>query len=454
MEVNSNITRTYGVDAAVAPGMVHETLGRHLLVDALPLVFDLEKSQGSFVVDSRSGERYLDFFTFFASLPIGFNHPSLLTPEWKERLLRAALHKPSSSDSFTEDMASFVETFAALALPKGFEHLFLIEGGALAVENAIKAAFDWKARKRMARGLSPLDLKVLHFREAFHGRSGYTLSLTNTDPVKTDLFPKFDWPRITNPKRHFPADAAEERRVAASEETALAEIADAFRKHPGLIAAIIIETIQGEGGDNHFRAEFLRALREVADRQDAMLVFDEVQCGFGLTGRMWAFQHFGVVPDMVAFGKKSQVCGFMAGPRIDEVPDNVFRVPSRINSTWGGNLVDMVRCEAYLKIMREEGLIENAARTGAHLLAGLEQVARGARGKIDNVRGRGLMCAFDVATSDLRKEVLKRALEEKLLIMPCGPRSVRIRPPLTLSAAEADLGLERLSRSLAKVAAP
>ena len=438
----------------MGPALVHETLGRHILVDALPLVFDLEKSQGSFVVDARSGERYLDFFTFFASLPIGFNHPSLLTPRWKERLLRAALHKPSSSDSYTEDMASFVETFAELAMPEGFEHLFLIEGGALAVENALKAAFDWKARKRLARGLSPLDLKVLHYREAFHGRSGYTLSLTNTDPVKTDLFPKFDWPRIPNPKQRFPVDAAEERRVAEAERTALEGMGAAFKKHPDLIAAIIIETIQGEGGDNHFRAEFLRALREAADREGAMLIFDEVQCGFGLTGRMWAFEHFGVVPDMVAFGKKSQVCGFMAGPRIDEIPDNVFRVPSRINSTWGGNLVDMVRCEAYLKIMREEGLIENAARTGAHLLAGLEDVGRNSKGKIDNVRGRGLMCAFDVASAELRKEVLKRALEEKLLIMPCGPRSIRIRPPLTLSAAEADLGLECLSRTLGKVAAP
>ncbi len=450
MELNSTAIKTcsFPSESAVDPCKVHEVLGRHLLVDGLPLVFDLEKSQGAFAVDSRTGERYLDFFSFFASLPLGFNHPALATPYWKGRILRASLHKPSSSDSYTEDMASFVETFAAAALPAGFRHLFFIEGGTLGVENALKAAFDWKARTKMARGLPPGDLEVLHFREAFHGRSGYTLSLTNTDPVKTDYYPKFDWPRVLNPKLRFPVDAAEERRVAEAERTAIAEIDAAFRRRPDRIAAIIIETIQGEGGDNHFRGEFLRALREAADREEAMLVFDEVQSGFGLTGRMWAFEHFGVVPDLVCFGKKSQVCGFMAGGRIDEVPENVFRVPSRINSTWGGALADMVRCEAYLRVMREEGLIENAARTGSRLLAGLEEVARGAGGKIDGVRGRGLMCAFDVATPDLRKEVLKRALDQRLIVMPCGQRSVRIRPPLTLSPAEADEGMERLSRAL------
>jgi L-lysine 6-transaminase len=435
----------------MSPGQVHETLSRHILADGLPLVFDLEKSLGCRAVDARTGESYLDFFSFFASLPVGFNHPTLLDPSWRRRLLRATIQKPSNSDSYTEDMASFVETFAELAVPPDFRHLFFIEGGTLGIENALKAAFDWKARKRIASGLPEGNLKVLHFREAFHGRSGYTLSLTNTDPVKTDLYPKFDWPRVRNPKLRFPVDAREIARVEAEERASLEEIEAAFRRHPGEIAAIIIEPIQGEGGDNHFRPEFLRALREVADKEDAMLVFDEVQTGFGLTGRMWAFEHAGMAPDMIVFGKKSQVCGFAANGRIDEVEENVFRVSSRLNSTWGGNLADMVRCEAYLKIIRDEGLIENAARTGTRLLAGLEEVGRGAAGKIENVRGKGLFCAFDAATPELRKAILEAALAERLIIVSCGRRTVRIRPALNLSPAEADEGCERLVRALARV---
>src|SRR6266540_2834102 len=340
------------------PGGVHEIIGRHLLLDGFPLVFDLEKSRGVWTVDARTGERYFDFFTFFASLPVGVNHPELSKPYWQDRLLRAAVHKPSNSDAYTEAMARFVETFARVATPPGFPHLFFIEGGTLAVENALKAAFDWKTRKNRASGSSAQGCRIVHFREAFHGRSGYTLSLTNTDPVKTDLFPKFDWPRIDNPKLSFPIDGEVLAQVEKAEQAALAQIGEALRRFSGEIAGIIIEPIQGEGGDNHFRGEFLRALREVADREEALLIFDEVQSGFGITGRMWAFQHCDVLPDIVAFGKKSQVCGIMASSRLDEVPDNVFRVPSRINSTWGGNLTDMVRCEAYLKIIQRENLLE------------------------------------------------------------------------------------------------
>jgi L-lysine 6-transaminase len=438
-------------ERSAGPESVHQILSERLLIDGLPLVFDLEKSRGSWVFDSRSGERFLDFFTFFASLPVGFNHPELLRPEWEARFLRAARHKPSNSDAYTEELASFVAAFAELAAPPGFPHLFFVEGGTLAVENALKVAFDWKTRKNRAAGLSAEGQRVLHFREAFHGRSGYSLSLTNTDPVKTDLFPKFDWPRVSNPKLVFPLDAREEGRVEAAERAALEEIEQAFRRHPGEIAAIIIEPIQGEGGDNHFRGEFLRALRQAADREEAMLICDEVQCGFGITGRMWAFQHFGVEPDLVAFGKKSQVCGIMANRRVDEVPDNVFRIPSRINSTWGGNLADMVRCEAYLKIIQRERLVENAARTGAHLLQGLEETAAKSGGRIDNVRGRGLMCAFDTPSEAARAALLKQALEERLLILPCGKRSVRLRPPLNLSLAEADEGVSRLGRALARL---
>ena len=432
----------------VDPYSVTPLLRKHLIGDGYDIVFDLEKSHGAWVRDARDGTEYLDFYTFFASLPLGFNHPVFQQEEILERLVRAALHKPANSDAHTPELASFTEAFSRHALADGFRHLFFIEGGALAVENALKAAFDWKARLNEAAGRpeSPGD-KILHFREAFHGRSGYTLSLTNTAPEKTDLFPKFDWPRVSNPKLHFTVDDEELARVGSAEEECLAEIEQAFALHPHDIAAIIIEPIQGEGGDNHFRGKFLRDLRRIADERQALLIFDEVQTGFGLTGKMWAYEHYGVSPDILCFGKKSQVCGIMAGDRLDEVQNNVFHVSSRINSTWGGGLVDMARCEIILEAMEEERLVENAETVGAHLQSGLEDFAARHPGVIGNPRGLGLMCAFDCPDAETRGRLLDLCAANRLLAIACGPVSVRFRPPLILSVEEAEEGLLRLERS-------
>src|SRR5260221_2050736 len=271
----------------VDPLDVRETIARHMLVDALDLVVDIEQSQGAYIYDSTRRRRYLDFFTFVASVPIGLNHPKMQTPEFREKLAAVALNNPTCSDVMTVEMAEFVETFSRLAMPKDLPHLFLIEGGALGVENALKAAFDWKIRKNFLKGYQEeRGNQVLHFQRAFHGRSGYTLSLTNTDPVKTEFFPKFKWPRILNPAIRFPLNEENLKAGREAEAVAIGQIKDAIRLQKDDIAAIIIEPIQGEGGDNHFRKEFFTELRAIADEHDIMLIFDEVQTGVGLTGRM------------------------------------------------------------------------------------------------------------------------------------------------------------------------
>ncbi len=432
----------------ITPQNAHDTIDRYLIADGFDLIFDYEKSQGSWIVDARDGTRYLDAYGFFASLPCGFNHPALDRAENRERLLAAAQHKPTNSDADSVELARFVHAFANKAMPAPFRHLFFIEGGALAVENALKAAFDWKVRKNLAAGRAPGGNAVLHFRQAFHGRSGYTMSLTNTDPTKVMHFPQFDWPRVHNPSVRFPLDAAEVERVGKEERRALDEIDAAFAARGDDIAAIIIEPIQGEGGDNHFRPEFLAALRRVADEREALLIFDEVQTGFGATGKMWCWQHFDVVPDLVSFGKKTQVCGVMAGPRLDEVEDNVFRLSSRINSTWGGGLVDMVRCQIILEVMHEEGLVQNAADVGAHLLRGLTELQSEFDGLVANARGRGLFTAFDLPSTEHRRAARLAAKEAGLLVLASGERSLRLRPALTFSRADADEACERLRAAL------
>jgi L-lysine 6-transaminase len=442
------MTTMVSQSAQGAPSRVHETLRRHMLADGLPMVLDLEKSHGAYLYDSVRGRELLDLFGCFSTCTVGYNHPGLDNPEFHRQILPAALNKPSNSDLYTIQMADFVEAMARTVPAPLDERMFFIAGGALAVENSLKAAMDWKVRKNLAAGKGRMGRQIIHFHEAFHGRSGYTLSLTNTDPVKIDYFAKFDWPRISNPKLRFPVSDEVLAEVMAAEERALAEIRQALVDHRDDIAGLIIEPIQGEGGDNHFRPEFLRALRELADEGEFLLLFDEVQTGFGTTGAWWCFEHFDLQPDVFAFGKKSQVCGICAGPRLDEV-DSVFRVKGRINSTWGGNLVDMVRCRRYIEIIEADGLIANAATVGAQLLAGLQRLAERFPGVVTNPRGRGLFAAFDLPDAESRRATLRAMLDADVLGLPSGQRSIRFRPPLTLSAAEVADGLGRLEAALA-----
>jgi L-lysine 6-transaminase len=439
----------------IDPTRVHETLHRHMLADGYDIVLDLEKSHGRRLWDSRRGRSYLDLFSFFATLPIGLGHPGMKEPDFLARLTRAALVNPTNSDVYTTEFAEFVDAFGRLAMPASMKYAFFVAGGSLGVENALKAAMDWKVRRNFAKGMKEeKGHQVLHFREAFHGRSGYTVSMTNTaDPRKYQYFARFDWPRVSNPGLRFPVDAAELARVQKAEQASLDEIKAAFRERKDDIAAICIEPIQAEGGDNHFRTEFLAALKSLAHENDALLVFDEVQTGIGITGRMWAHQALGVDPDLVAFGKKMQVCGCMAGGRIDEEPDNVFHVKSRINSTWGGNLVDMVRCQRYLEIITEDKLVENAAAVGGHLLRGLEVLQSKRPGLLANARGRGLMCAIDFPDGETRNAVGAKAYELGMIILACGTKSLRFRPPLDITAAEVDEALDILAKATEAVTA-
>jgi L-lysine 6-transaminase len=435
----------------IPPGEVHDALRRHMLVDGYHLVMDVERSHGPWLYDSRRGREVLDLFTSFATCPLGYNHPRVDTPEFRERILPAAINKLANPDIYTTYLAEFVATFARTVPAPLRDHMFFIEGGTLAVENALKTAFDWKARKNLAAGRPEKGHQVIHFREAFHGRSGYTLSLTNTaDPRKTDLFPKFAWPRVGNPKLSFPVTAEVVARVEAAERQTLAEIDRALAEHGHDVAALIVEPIQGEGGDNHFRPEFLRALRRLADEREFLLVFDEVQTGFATTGRWWCFEHFDVQPDVFAFGKKSQVCGICVSRRVDDV-DSVFKVSSRINSTWGGNLADMVRCQRFVEVIEEDDLLANAERVGRHFLDGLRRLEERFPGRVTNARGRGMFLAFDLPDPDARRLALRALNECDVLGLASGERAVRFRPPVVLAADEVDEGLRRIERALALV---
>ena len=425
------------VSLSIPANHVVAELEKHILVDGFKIVVDLKKSKGSILVDAATGRSFIDCYAFYASMPIGFNHPYFNQPSVKADLLAAAKIKVANADVYSVPYATFVDTFArVMGLPQ-MPRLFFIEGRRqAAVENALKAAMDWKVRKNIAAGRGERGTEILHFVSAFHGRSGYTMSLTNTDPRKVNYFAKFPWPRVSNPYIDYTLPEKDRlKNVIAKEQLAESEIRQHIKERGVDIAAIIIEPIQSEGGDNHFRGEWLKKLRQICDQNDILLIFDEVQTGAGMTGKNWACQHFGVMPDLIAFGKKIQMCGVMAGPRLDEVKDNVFRYSSRINSTWGGNFSDCVRSTHYLRIIEEEKLVDNAKRQGEFFLKELQKLAK-KYPFIQAVRGR---CDLELL-QPVHRQIARRLLDRRLRRRAFGPAMRRkIHPP------PPDLGCETRS---------
>jgi L-lysine 6-transaminase len=436
----------------IEPAAVHATLRRNILVDGYEFVLDTRHSRGCELVDARTGDRYLDMFSFYASNPLGMNHPRLADdPTYRNVLAEVALNKPTNSGVYTTHFAEFVATFDRVVGDPQLPHRFFIEGGALAVENALKVAFDWKSRCNEAAGRSgELGTQVLHLTKAFHGRSGYTMSLTNSAAVKVARYPKFRWPRIPVPAVTFPLER-HRFEIEAAESTALAAARSAFAAAPHDIACFIFEPIQGEGGDNHLRPEFLRAMQDLCTEHEALFIADEVQTGCGLTGTPWAYSALGLEPDVVAFGKKFQVCGLMAGRRVDDVADNVFAVSGRINSTFGGNLADMVRARRILEVIETESIFDRVAPLGEILVAGLSEVQSRYPQRLSNARGRGLMCAVDLPDPQVRDDVVRRlAREERVLVLPSGERAIRFRPTLTVGEDELERACDALRRVISR----
>jgi len=428
----------------IPPQDVVSELKKHVLIDGFQIVVDLRKSRGSWLVDAATGRRLLDLYGSFGSMPVGYNHPGLDQPRIHEDLLEAARVKVANPDVYSTQLARFVQSFhRVMGLPP-LDRYFFIEGGSAAVENTLKAAMDWKVRRNLEAGYGERGTQILHFERAFHGRGGYTLSLTNTDPRKTEYFAKFAWPRVIAPSIDFSLpERQRDLEVIDKERYAEAQIREILSRDALDIAAIIIEPIQGEGGDNHFRGEWLRTLRRICDENDILLIFDEVQTGCGTTGRRWCCEHFDVLPDLLAFGKKAQVCGVMAGPRLDEVPDNVFRLSGRINSTWGGGLADMVRSTLCLEIIERDNLIENAENVGRTFLEELHRLAAGER-MLSGMRGRGFILAFDLPNRELRETFYKGLFEIGLLAIRCGERSIRFRPALDFPSSSIRNAVEML----------
>ena len=314
---------------SVSAADVIAELEKHILVDGFKLVFDVEKSRGSRFVDAATGRELIDLYSFYASQPVGFNHPYFERPEVREDLLRAAESESGLRGCLHNSIRDLRSDFRASNGCACVATVIFIEGGAVAVENALKAAMDWKVRKNLAAGRGERGTEIIHFERAFHGRTGYTMSLTNTDPRKVAYYPKFPWPRISTPAIDFSLPAARRTEaVIEKEKRAEKEILEAFTAKTHDIAAIIIEPVQGEGGDEPFSSGVLEATPPDLRRERSAFDFRRSPIGHGNHRQALVLRARRCDAGLLAFGKKAQVCGVMAGPRLDEVKDNCFRLPS------------------------------------------------------------------------------------------------------------------------------
>jgi L-lysine 6-transaminase len=408
------------------------------LVDSYPIMWSIKNSHGSWV-HTEKGDMYLDFHGGYGSNPIGWNHPKLIERMSKD--IELFSNKPANGDFYSRSLADFVDRMKTKVIPEEYEWMFFIDGGALAVENALKVAMDWKCQ------LTGDDraTRIIHLQNAFHGRSGYTMSLTNTDPHKIKYFPKFEWPRLQN--LPYMNESNTEEYQARKDVECIQELERMTARSRNHIAGMIIEPIQGEGGDNYFTPRFLKMIQKFCNDNEILLICDEVQTGFFSTGKPWAFQHYDIEPDIVVFGKKSQQCGiFGGGPRLALKQGGCFTESGRISSTWSGNLTDMVRSTHIIDIIHENHLSENATQRGEQWNSEMKDIQ--SKYDISNIRNKGLWLAFDMDTTERRNKLLEIMKEQRLLGLASGTHTIRFRPNLATTTDDVSACVIRTENSL------
>ncbi len=372
------------------------------------------KGQGVWLSDKNKNQ-YLDALSGVAVNTLGHNHSRFVKVISEQ--IKKLIHV--SNYYHIEEQSLLAKRISKLS---NLSSVFFCNSGCEANEVAIKLA------RLHGHKLNIDQPNIIVMEKSFHGRTMATLSATGSRKVQAGFEP------LMSGFIRVPFDDVDSVNVIA--------------KKKNKVAAILVEPIQGEGGDNHFRDEFFVALRQLCDENEMLFIMDEVQTGIGITGKWWAHQHFSVKPDIISFGKKTQVCGLLAGPRVEEVENNVFSESSRINSTFGGNLADMVRFHIILEIMEKENLPENAKNMGDFLLGELGNLAEEFPAYVTNPRGLGLFAAFDLPSQTERDKVIGGLMKNKLLMLPSGDNAIRFRPHLNVTKEDLTTSLEIINATI------
>ncbi|PWW77064.1 4-aminobutyrate aminotransferase [Tuber magnatum] len=424
---------------------------------SLNLLCDYEKSVGNYLAD-MDGNILLDVYSQIASIPVGYNNPRLAVAMSSKEAVDALINRPALGNFPPGYWASLLKTGILAVAPKGLDQVFTAMAGSDAIETSYKAAFIYRRRmeregadftpqevesvmKNQAPG-SP-ELAIMSFKKAFHGRLFGSLSTTRSKPVHKLDIPSFNWPQASFPQLRYPL--VDNIRANAEEEMrCLAEVEDIIGSWHCPVAAVVVEPIQSEGGDNHASRTFFQGLRELTQRKGVLLIVDEVQTGVGATGKFWAHERWDLrtPPDMVTFSKKAQTAGYYFGNPLLRP-----NLPYRQFNTWMGDPVRAILFRAIIQEISRHDLVRNTAETGCYLYKELEMLALKFPERIKNLRGQdcGTFIAFDTPERDA---FLKKMKTLGVNIGGSGETAVRLRPMLVFQKHHASILLEKLELAL------
>lgn len=397
---------------------------------------DFDKSHGSYLHDKITKNEYLDFFGMYATLALGYNHPIFDSSAFKNRILKIASCKIVNNEILSDEAQSFDKIFTDYVSQNGkFSHFHYSCTGALAIEAAVKTAIDYKGYE---------NPRIISFGGSFHGINGYGGFFTERiggPGQRLNGFPaqltscNCQWPKFDNPVMTYENGALKDNDNKV--QSVLKKVEDCIIIENSQISGILVEPIQCTFGDKYFSKTFFIGLRKIADKYDIPLIFDEIQIGFGGTGKVWYFEHLPVEPDIVVFGKKVQLAGIM----VKEKFAKIFSKPIRLEVTWDSNIIDMLRGEFIVKAYKEYNILDNVNKMSNRLRNGLEETRN-----LKNIRNSGLLFAFDFENETLRNNFTKRLYENKMLCNKSGNCTVRFRPNLSISESEIDKALEIIKK--------
>jgi len=369
---------------------------------------DFNKSHDSYLYDINTQREYLDLFGMYASLPLGYNHKIFQSDEFKKEFLSVSSFKINNCEFVSKETIEFDEEFSDYASRGVYKHFHYCCTGALAVEAAIKTCLRYKNFHKP---------RVIAFKNSFHGINSFGNFVTSRfEAVKPKLV---GMPNVYSCKLDLDLDQVEYE-LASNQAT-----------------CILVEPIQCSVGDIHLSKDFLNGLKELSDKYDVPLVFDEIQVGFGGTGKLWYYENLDFEPDVVIFGKKTQLSGIM----VKNKHSHIFRKQeiTRLDVTWNADVTDMVRCKYILRAYKKYNILDNVKKVGNHLAQSLSEDNR-----LSNVRNMGMILAFDLPNTEKRDNFVKNLFLNGVLCNPTGEKSIRIRPNLNLTMDEANIAIEKI----------